>query len=169
MRNSAPELRCVIVPRYVERASRIASIAQQLKLRTVLRSTLKSSSNSEASNVDLIVVDTIGELTALYQLGSFAFVGGSFITRGGQNILEPAGQGRAVLFGTYMANFRDSVDVLQGRGGIQVSNGAQLAKVGQELLERPEERERLGKLAQESVIKVRGASSRNAEHILSLL
>jgi len=169
MRSVAPNLRCILVPRYVERATRIVSIAQQLQLKTVMRSAILSDDNQQAKSADVIVVDSIGELTAIYQLGSFAFVGGSFVTRGGQNILEPAGQGRPVLFGPFMANFRDSVEILQGRGGIQVGDAGQLARVGQELLGQPEELKRLGEMAKSSVAKVRGASQRNADYILSLL
>jgi 3-deoxy-D-manno-octulosonic-acid transferase len=169
MRTVSSQLRCIIVPRYVERSTRIASIAQQLKLKTIMKTALGGKDRTVASNADVIVVDTIGELKAVYQLATFAFVGGSFITRGGQNILEPAGLGRPVLFGPHMENFRDSVEVLQGRGGIQVGNVEQLARVGQELLEQADERERLGMMAKASVAKVRGASSINANHILSLL
>jgi 3-deoxy-D-manno-octulosonic-acid transferase len=169
MRKSAPGLRCILVPRYVERASKVASIAQQQQLKTVLRSSLSEKDHDLAKNADVIVVDSIGELTALYKIGSFAFVGGSFVARGGQNILEPAGQGRPVLFGPNMVNFRDSVEVLQGRGGIQLADVGQLGRVGQELLAQPEELKRLGEMAKRSVAKVRGASERNATHILSLL
>ena len=61
-------------------------------------------------------LEELGELAQAYALASVVFVGGSLVTRGGQNILEPAGQGKPVLFGPHMENFKDSVQVLQGRG-----------------------------------------------------
>ena len=115
-----------------------------------------------------MVLDTMGELTAAYALASIVFVGGSFVPRGGQNILEPAGLGRAVLFGPNMMNFRDSVEVLLGRGGIQVQSPQQLERVLRELIGRPEEIVQLGEMAKIAVQKVRGASLRNAELLLAL-
>src|SRR5207244_4565399 len=67
---------------------------------------------------------------------SLVFVGGSLVSRGSQNILEPAGQRRLVLFGPNMMNFRESVEVLLGRGGIQVQSPAQLEKVAKEQIGR---------------------------------
>jgi 3-deoxy-D-manno-octulosonic-acid transferase len=68
-----------------------------------------------------------------------------------------------------MENFKDSVQVLQGRGGLQVSTPEQLFKVADELLSRPDQIEELGALARQSVSAIRGASARNVEHMLSIL
>ena len=68
-----------------------------------------------------------------------------------------------------MENFKDSVQVLQGRGGIQVASPEQLFKVAEELLSRPDQLEELGALARGSVTSIRGASARNVEHMLSML
>ena len=84
-------------------------------------------------------------------------------------MLEPAAQGRPVLFGPHMENFKDSVQVLQGRGGIQVATPDQLLKVADELLSRPDQLEELGVLARRSVTAIRGASARNVDHMLSIL
>ena len=54
---------------------------------------------------DVVVLDTIGELATLYQLGTVVFVGGSLVATGGHNILEPAVYGRPVVFGPHMQNF----------------------------------------------------------------
>lgn len=168
MRQVDPQLRLLIAPRYTERASRVAAIAASAGMQVVLRSEAEAHPERVAA-ADVIVLDTIGELTAVYCLATLVFVGGSFVTRGGQNILEPAGQGRPVLFGPYMMNFRDSVEVLLGRGGIQVANRAQLEEVACDLLRRPDELARLGDMAREAVQKARGASVRNAEALLTLL
>ncbi|HZY03540.1 MAG TPA: glycosyltransferase N-terminal domain-containing protein [Anaeromyxobacteraceae bacterium] len=159
-----PRLRLVVAPRYVERAGRILSLAAEAGLSARLRS-----AGHAGGSAQVTVLDTIGELAAAYRLGTLVFVGGSFVTRGGQNILEPAGQGRPVLFGPHMENFKDSVQVLQGRGGIQVGTPEQLRKVAGELLSRPERMAELGTLAREAVLAVRGASARNVEHMLRIL
>ena len=116
-----------------------------------------------------MILDTIGELARAYRLATLVFVGGSFTTRGGQNILEPAAQGRPVLFGPHMENFRDSVTTLLGRGGIQVKDAQQLARVVGELLSRPDQLSSLGEMAKAAVAQLAGASDRNVDHLCRLL
>ncbi|MCC7384274.1 MAG: 3-deoxy-D-manno-octulosonic acid transferase [Deltaproteobacteria bacterium] len=165
MREVAPRLRMILAPRYTERGGRVASLVESEGLRVVRRSEMPA----DASGADVLVLDTIGELTAAYQLARLVFVGGSFVERGGQNILEPAGLGRPVLFGPNMMNFRDAVEVLLGRGGIQVATPARLAEIGRELLGKPEEIAHLGEMAKAAVQKVSGASVKNAEALVDLL
>ena len=117
----------------------------------------------------VIVLDTIGELVRAYQLATVVFVGGSFGRRGGQNILEPAACGKPVLFGPRMENFQDSVQVLVGRGGLQVRDAVALLRLMRDLLARPDEIRKLGELAREAVSSVRGASARDARLIADLL
>jgi 3-deoxy-D-manno-octulosonic-acid transferase len=164
LRARHPGLQLVVAPRYVERAGRIMALAAQAGLSVRLRS-----AGAVAGPADVTVLDTIGELAAAYRLATLVFVGGSFVRRGGQNLLEPAAQGKPVLFGPHMENFKDSVQVLQGRGGLQVSAPDQLLKVADELLSRPDQIEELGALARRSVGAIRGASARNVEHMLSTL
>jgi len=157
-------LQLVVAPRYVERSGRIMSLAAEAGLSVRLRS-----GGAAAGHAQVTVLDTIGELSVAYRLATLVFVGGSFVTRGGQNVLEPAAQGKPVLFGPHMENFKDSVQVLQGRGGIQVGGPEQLLKIADELLSRPDQLAELGALARRSVSAIRGASARNVEHMLSIL
>jgi 3-deoxy-D-manno-octulosonic-acid transferase len=159
-----PRLRMVVAPRYVERAGKIMAMAAEAGLSVRLRS-----GGAAAGAAQVTVLDTIGELATAYRLATLVFVGGSFVRRGGQNPLEPAGQGRPVLFGPHMENFKDSLQVLVGRGGIQVATPEQLLKVAQELLGRPEKIQELGELARQAVSQVRGASRRNVDHMLRAL
>jgi 3-deoxy-D-manno-octulosonic-acid transferase len=164
LRRAAPRLRLVIAPRYVERAERIAALATRRSLRARLRSVVPT-----ATADDVVVLDTIGELAAAYALASLVFVGGSFVPRGGQNILEPAACGKVVLFGPHMQNFADSVQVLLGRGGIQVATPLQLQRVMLDLLHRPEHCQELGAMARHRVGAIRGAAAQNATRIVALL
>ena len=116
-----------------------------------------------------MVLDSIGELSRAYRLATIVFVGGSFTSRGGQNILEPAAQGKPVLFGPNMQNFQDAVQVLVGRGGIQVNDEEHLVRVMRDLLARPDSIESVGKLARETVLQVSGASDRNVDLMVKLL
>ena len=162
LRKDAPGLRLLLAPRYIERAGRVVALARSMGLPTRLR--------SEPGGAEpVIVLDTIGELVRAYQLASIVFVGGSFGSRGGQNILEPAACGKPVLFGPRMENFKDSVGVLVGRGGLQVRDPAALLRLLRDLLARPGEIEKLGELAREAVSSVRGASARNARLIAGLI
>ncbi len=158
-----PDLRLVIAPRYIDRAARVVWLIHEAGLTAGLRST------RNASSAQVVVLDSIGELARAYRLATFVFVGGSFTTRGGQNILEPAAQGRPVLFGPHMENFRDSVQVLVGRGGIQVNDPDHLYRVVAELLSQPGELRSLGELALATVRQVSGASERNVDCLVALL
>jgi 3-deoxy-D-manno-octulosonic-acid transferase len=158
-----PDLRLVIAPRYIDRSARIVALATEGGFTVALRS------RENKAGAQVVVLDTIGELSRAYRLATLVFVGGSFTTRGGQNILEPAAQGRPVLFGPHMENFHDSVQVLIGRGGIQVNDADHLFKIVGELLARPDTVASLGELAQAAVRQVSGASNRNVDHMERLL
>jgi 3-deoxy-D-manno-octulosonic-acid transferase len=162
LREEHENLRLIIAPRYVERVDKIASLAQRRNLTARRRS-------DPGPAPDVFLLDTIGELASCYALADLVFVGGSFVDRGGQNILEPAACSKPVVFGPNMQNFADSVQVLLGRGGVQVSSPAQLQRVMGDLLRRPDHRLELGRLAGTQVTRARGAASRNAEVIVDLL
>ncbi len=162
LRKSFPDLQLVVAPRYIERADRIAAMARERGLACGLRST-------GASGEPVVVLDSVGELRAAYRLATVVFVGGSFVRRGGQNILEPAACGKPVLFGPHMENFRDSVKVLLGRGGIQVSDFRRFKRVVSDLLSDPTEIAKLGEMARDSVSAVQGASRSDADVILQLV
>lgn len=158
-----PGLRLVIAPRYIERAQRVLALVASAGLHGGLRS------QGNPQRAEVVVLDSIGELARAYRLATLVFVGGSFTTRGGQNILEPAAQGKPVLFGPHMENFRDSVQVLVGRGGIQVKDVEQLVRVMTELFARPESLASLGELARTTVRQISGASDRNVEALAKLV
>lgn len=162
LRQDVPDLHMIIAPRYVERAERIAAMAEKRGLPARLRS-------RPGDCRPVLVLDTIGELAACYALASLVFVGGSFVRRGGQNILEPAACAKPVLFGPHVDNVADSVQVLLGRGGIQVQSPEQLRRLMAELLANETQRRELGALAHRQVLAIRGAAERNAAHIAGLL
>jgi 3-deoxy-D-manno-octulosonic-acid transferase len=164
LRATYPALRLCLAPRYVERSARVAALAKDRGFRTRLRT-----EGASGDPADVVVLDTIGELSQAYRLATLVFVGGSFTRRGGQNILEPAAAGKPVLFGPNMDNFYDSVQVLVGRGGIQVKDAEQLYRVVHELLARGDQLAELGEMAQKAIRSVRGASDRDVDQLLKLL
>lgn len=159
-----PDLKLVLAPRYIDRAGRVASLAEGAGFRVVRRSAGGGSREAQVA-----VLDTIGELARVYRLATLVFVGGSFTTRGGQNILEPAAQGKPVLFGPHMDNFGDSVQVLLGRGGIQVADAEHFQALVSDLLARPDTCAQLGELAAQAVRQVSGASQRNVDLVARML
>jgi 3-deoxy-D-manno-octulosonic-acid transferase len=164
LRQTYPALRLCLAPRYLERAGRVLSLARERGFRSKLRT-----GEIDDDRSDVVVLDTIGELSQAYRMASLVFVGGSFTHRGGQNILEPAAAGKPVLFGPHMDNFYDSVQVLIGRGGIQVRDEEQLYRVLLELLARQDQIAELGEMARKAVQSVRGASDRDVDQLLKLI
>ena len=160
---TSPDLKLIIAPRYLERADRVRGLVEAAGLAVALRS------KGNTTGAPVVVLDSIGELASAYKLATIVFVGGSFTLRGGQNILEPAAQGKPVLFGPHMENFRDSVQVLVGRGGIQVNDAEHLTTVMRELLGRPASIDALGEMARTQVRQISGASDRTVEVLSHML
>jgi 3-deoxy-D-manno-octulosonic-acid transferase len=108
------------------------------------------------------LVDTIGELGALWGLADVAFVGGSLDgRRGGQNMIEPAAYGAAVLFGPHVWNFRDAAARLVAAGGAeQVADAAALEAAVRRLLGDPQRRAAMGSAARQFVREQQGATER---------
>ena len=119
----------------------------------------------------IVLFDTIGELGSLWGLADVAYVGGSLDgRRGGQNMIEPAAYGAAVVFGPHVWNFRETADRLVALGAaIQVSDAAALELAVRRLLENPAERARLGATARLFVKEQQGATERTLGHIDVLL
>jgi len=118
----------------------------------------------------VVIVDTIGDLFSLYGAADLAFVGGSLIPHGGQNILEPAAQGLSPLYGPHLENFRWAQEILEGAGaGLRVQDAASLAAAALELLDHPEKRADLGERAQAALAPHRGAARRQAELIAGMV
>jgi 3-deoxy-D-manno-octulosonic-acid transferase len=108
------------------------------------------------------LVDTIGELGAVWGLADVAFVGGSLREgRGGQNMMEPAAYGASVMFGPYVANFRETVDQLLERNAArQVADGDQLTAGLLADIEDPESAAIRGAAGRRFVLAQNGAAGR---------
>lgn len=152
LRQTFADLKMIVAPRYIERTERLEALARERGIEYTSRS-------RGADGEPLVILDTVGELRQAYELATVVFVGGSFVRHGGHNILEPAACGKPVLFGPHMENFRGSVRVLLGRGGIQLPDPGRIGRVLSDLLSRPDEIEKLGRMARQAVIAVQGASA----------
>ena len=92
----------------------------------------------------VLLVDSIGELAALYALADVAFVGGSLVPRGGHNIIEPAQHGVAIVTGNHTENFRDIVALFQSRDAVRIVGLAELPLTLMQLLADDAERQGFG-------------------------
>jgi 3-deoxy-D-manno-octulosonic-acid transferase len=156
-----PSLRLVVAPRHPERAGEVEVLAQARGLEAVRRSQL---GQRPAGRVTLL--DTVGELAELYRVGDVIFVGGSLVPIGGHNVIEPAREGKAIVFGPHMTNFRDAAALLLAAGGaVQLDGSAALAPAVMGLLEDATARATLGEAARRAVQAHQGACQRTVEAI----
>lgn len=154
LRRNHPSLRAVVAPRRVERSVETRRLFEAGGFRCVLRSQLSAA----AAAPDVVVLDTIGELAETYGAATVAFVGGSLVSRGGQNPLEPARWGVPVAYGPSMENFREIDESLRRAGGARVvADGSALRALLDEWLRSPAERERVGRAARAVADGERGA------------
>jgi 3-deoxy-D-manno-octulosonic-acid transferase len=157
-RQRFPGLRLILVPRHKERFDAVARLLERSGFPFVRRSRLiEPLANPDA----IILLDTLGELSALWGLADLAFVGGSLTRRGGQNMIEPSGYGAAVTFGPHVWNFQDTADrLLECGGAIQAADAAELERETHRLLADAAARQHLGWAAQEFVQSQQGATDR---------
>ena len=160
-REIRPDLAVVIAPRHPERSPEVEKAAVELGLRVMRRTQVESD-----KPWDVLILDTIGELTKFYALADLAFVGGSLIPHGGQNLLEPAFYGKPLCFGKHMENFAALADDF-------VSSGAARIVLGPEELEdvflMKDERalEEMGRRAKDLLRSLQGATARTLQVIES--
>lgn len=168
LRPRHPNLRLLLAPRHPERLPEVeqglAEDGARIVRRTALRTEEKGSVGPGSETV--ILIDTIGELGKLYGLADVVFVGGSLIPHGGQNMMEPAGLGKPVVFGPHTFNFEDSVEVLVEKEAVRVvAEESELESVLDELLRSREEREAMGRKARNAIEDNKGSSLRNLDII----
>ncbi|HEY9051413.1 MAG TPA: 3-deoxy-D-manno-octulosonic acid transferase, partial [Gammaproteobacteria bacterium] len=157
-----PDYLLVIVPRHPERGMGIVRQLHKLQLNIALR----SRNDDIDEKTDVYIADTIGELTAFIEKASLVFMGGSLISRGGQNLLEPARLESPIVVGPHMENFQAEVDLFLGHQAcVQIKNHDELANTLKNLLDNHDERNRLVRAASSLMKEQSGI----AEHYLQKL
>jgi 3-deoxy-D-manno-octulosonic-acid transferase len=162
---SFPRTVMILAPRQPERFNTVAQLLEKLGIRFWRRSLWAG----DAIAGGVLLIDTIGELAALYALADIAFVGGSLVPQGGHNIIEPAQHGVAIVVGNHTENFRDIVRIFQSRDAIRVVGTAELPLVLMELLSNPAARAELGRRAGETLRSQTGAAKRTVAALEQLL
>jgi 3-deoxy-D-manno-octulosonic-acid transferase len=133
--------------------------------------TIQSSNHSTIpDDVTVLLLDSIGELASLYELADGAFVGGSLVSSGGHNILEPAAFGKIPVFGSSMENFAEMAARFVSAGAaIQVESPEDVGVAWIELFRDPERMKRMSETARQLVADSRGATARAIKEIANHL
>jgi 3-deoxy-D-manno-octulosonic-acid transferase len=161
-----PDLLLLLVPRHPQRFESVSTLLASLGIAFDRR----SGAAPVRPDAQVLLVDTVGELAALYAAADAAFVGGSLVPVGGHNLLEPAVLGVPVITGPYTANSKEIARPLIEQGGaLEVADSAALADAVRRLLRDPEARERTVRSAREFVDAHRGTARRLADLIDPLI
>lgn len=162
---SHPKAVMILAPRHPERFESVAKLLTDLGIQFWKRSLWAGSRIAGG----VLLVDTIGELSALYSLADVAFVGGSLVPRGGHNIIEPAQYGVPIVVGNHTENFRDIVQLFRARDAIRIVGPAELPLVFLELVGNEDARIALGRRAAETLRSQTGATERTVEALVGLI
>lgn len=167
LRLEHPDLLLVLVPRHPERFTAVARLSEKSGHHTVRRSETRG---PLGPSVSVYIGDTMGELALLYAASDIAFVGGSLVTTGGHNILEPCALGLPVVFGPNMYNFLQISELaLERQAATQVADATQLRAAIHRYLGDPNLRFRVGEAGKAMVTENRGALSRTLNMLQALV
>jgi 3-deoxy-D-manno-octulosonic-acid transferase len=161
-----PQLILILAPRHLQRIPRVAGLLKSQGVRWVRRTMITAERRPE----EVILLDTVGELAALYGLGTAIFVGGSFSRIGGHNILEVLAHGKGVVFGPHMEDFSEIAQLVVERGaGIQASTPDGLKEVMGRLIAGPSLRREMGEKGLALIREKQGALERTLKIVKEFL
>jgi 3-deoxy-D-manno-octulosonic-acid transferase len=170
LRVQFPKLFLVLVPRHFERCKEVGRKLRERGIKFIYRNEIFKNTRFREGEVDCLLVNTTGELRFFYEHATVAFIGKSLTAVGGQNPIEPAAVGKAMVFGPNMQNFADIArSFVDQNAAIQVRDREMLEKVIAGLLADEGRRGELGRNAQRVVRENQGAIVRTADMILKNL
>jgi 3-deoxy-D-manno-octulosonic-acid transferase len=161
-----PNALLILAPRHPERWEQVADLIRASGLPWWRRSQWQT---DDPVSSGIFLLDSIGELAAIYRVATLAFVGGSLVPRGGHNILEPAHYAIPIMVGPYTENFRDIVSLFTTAGAVDVADSEHFADELLHLLEHEQRRALLGRHAAEVVRSNCGATERTVETLSRFL
>ena len=161
----------VLAPRHPERFRAVEELLRTFRYGKASEWAAGSDAGVGSSRiVELVLLDTIGDLAAVYGVADAAFVGGSLVRKGGHNPLEPAQFGVPVVMGPSFENFRDVVTKMQEAGGIRiVQDQGELGTAVGELLTHREEAKALGERGRRVFERQQGATARSVKAIVAVI
>ena|ERR1700675_983668 len=162
---SHPRAVMILAPRHPERFAGVAALLESFGIQFWRRSLW----GGEPITGGVLLLDTIGELSAIYSVADIAFVGGSLVPKGGHNIIEPARHGVAIVVGNHTENFRDIIWLFQTHDAVRIVGPAELPLVLMELISNDAERLALGRRAAETLRSQAGATEKTLVAVEKLL
>jgi len=152
-----PGLLTVIVPRHPQRFD---AVAQLLETRAI-RYQRRSENQPIAAETQVVLGDSMGEMFAYYAACDVAFIGGSLLPHGAQNLIEAACLGKPVLIGTHTYNFAEATELAVAAGAARrVRDGGELVRELEKLLADPAQRESMAQAGLHFTVQHRGATAR---------
>jgi 3-deoxy-D-manno-octulosonic-acid transferase len=149
-------IQVIVAPRHLERTEElVASLKQSVSRR----------SKSEPMRDNLLILDSYGELSAIYAVADIAIIGGGFANLGGQNLIQPLAQGIPVVVGPHMQNFRDVTELAVRNDAARQVPAEAVSRTIQELRANPDQLRQMGIAAKILVAENTGASRRYVEII----
>ena len=165
-----PSAVLLLAPRHIERAESVEAMVRAKGLVVQRCSAIGQASALRPIGPRVLLLDSRGELAAIYREAVVAFVGGTLVPVGGHNLLEPAQWAKPVLFGPYTDHCAEIAELLiQAGGGRRVSTAEDLTQQVIGLFSDREERERMGRSARQMLEENQGALQRALEAIDQLL
>jgi 3-deoxy-D-manno-octulosonic-acid transferase len=172
-----PQALLILAPRKPERFAAAGEMVSRAGWRPIRRSAISPDgfsagvlANAAGADKGVLLLDTIGELAAVYGVADAVFIGGSLEPGGGHNPLEPASFAKVPVFGRSMDNFREIAETLLEAGAaIQVESAAQLSAAWADLLENAARREHMGLAAREVVERNRGATAATLDRLAAII
>jgi 3-deoxy-D-manno-octulosonic-acid transferase len=172
-----PQALLILAPRKPERFAAAGEIVVQAGWRPIRRSSISLDGlsagilgNAAQADKSVFLLDTIGELAAVYGMADAVFIGGSLEPVGGHNPLEPASFAKVPVFGRFMDNFREiAAALLEAGAAIQVDSAAQLGIAWAGLLENASQRAQMGMAAREIVERNRGATAKTLDRLAAII
>lgn len=154
-----PNLLTMIVPRHPQRFTEVAELLTKQHIRFAQRSTLTEEIISK--NITYVLGDSMGEMFTYYAACDVAFIGGSLLPLGGQNLIEACSMGKPVLIGSHTFNFELVTELAIDAGAAKrVQNSDELAQSIKALFEDQTKRQAMGYAAQSFSAESRGATQR---------
>ncbi len=159
MHESVPDdVQLIIAPRKTERFEEASA--------TVPGATRRSSGARAPEGTTRFILDTIGELSSVFELADIVVMGRSFNDQFGSDPIEPAALGKPVIIGARYGDFESSVGLLRSVNGIRIETRESLSSAISELLRDPDQRRAMGESAQSCVRDQQGASAQHARELI---
>ena len=168
IQKAVPDAALLIAPRHPDRFEEVSGLIRKSGYPFFRCSQLLGDTEPIVGGT-ILLLDTIGDLASMYEVGAVAFVGGSLVPKGGHNPLEPAQFAVPVVMGPWFENFRDVVEGMRATDAIRIVAPEKLSETLVALLRDREDAKALGERGRAAFEAQTGATSRTVQALMALL